>query len=203
MLEDELIATGYGVVVAVLIATSALTCGAVLRVLARVFLGWGRAADRPRATEEEIEPEEEGAPDTTPAVMFVPAALLLIAALAVGLIPETTEAFRTAAERFVDGPAYAAAVLEGTSPAALASVPSYSAPAHSYLYAALGLLASVGLAALSLFRPRISWLRGPAAVLEGLGGAVRRLHSGHVGDYVAWLVLGVAALGGSFALALT
>jgi multicomponent Na+:H+ antiporter subunit D len=31
---------------------------------------------------------------------------------------------------------------------------------------------------------------------------LRALHSGHIGDYVAWLALGVAALGGSFALAL-
>jgi multicomponent Na+:H+ antiporter subunit D len=30
----------------------------------------------------------------------------------------------------------------------------------------------------------------------------RALHSGHVGDYVAWFVLGLAALGGLFALGL-
>jgi hypothetical protein len=32
---------------------------------------------------------------------------------------------------------------------------------------------------------------------------VRTLHSGHPGDYVAWLVTGVAALGAAFAIALT
>jgi multicomponent Na+:H+ antiporter subunit D len=30
---------------------------------------------------------------------------------------------------------------------------------------------------------------------------LRDLHSGHIGDYVAWLVFGVAALGGGLALA--
>jgi multicomponent Na+:H+ antiporter subunit D len=203
MLEDQLIATGYGAVIAVLIATSALTAGAVLRVIGRVFCGWGPAAGRPRATEEETEPEEEGTPDSTPAVMFVPAALLVAAALAVGLIPATSEAFITAAERFVDGPAYARAVLDGVSPSGLPSASSYSAPLHSYLYATLGLLGALGLAAVALFAPRDSWLRAPSAQLAPTGRALRGLHSGHVGDYVAWLLLGVAALGGSFALALT
>jgi multicomponent Na+:H+ antiporter subunit D len=31
---------------------------------------------------------------------------------------------------------------------------------------------------------------------------LRRLHSGHIGDYVAWLTLGVAAFGAIFALLL-
>ena len=31
---------------------------------------------------------------------------------------------------------------------------------------------------------------------------LRALHSGHVGDYVAWLVAGTAALGASFAVLL-
>jgi multicomponent Na+:H+ antiporter subunit D len=202
MLEDELTATGYGPVIAILVATSALTSGAVLRMIARVFFGWGAAAGRPRATEEETAPEEEGGPDKTPAVMFVPAALLILAALALGVIPGTSEAFRTAAERFIDGPAYARAALAGVSPTGLATAPSYSAPAHSYLYAALGLVGALGCAAAALFVPRERWPRAPASLLGSAGHAVRGLHSGHVGDYVAWLVLGVAVLGGAFALAL-
>jgi hypothetical protein len=31
---------------------------------------------------------------------------------------------------------------------------------------------------------------------------VKRVHSGHVGDYTAWLTLGTAALGGALALVL-
>ena len=30
---------------------------------------------------------------------------------------------------------------------------------------------------------------------------LRLLHSGHVGDYVAWFTVGLAAVGGAFALA--
>jgi hypothetical protein len=38
--------------------------------------------------------------------------------------------------------------------------------------------------------------------LEGGLFRLRRLHSGQVGDYVAWLTVGVAAFGGALALAL-
>jgi multicomponent Na+:H+ antiporter subunit D len=202
MIEDELIRTGYGVVVAVLIATSALTSGAILRVIARVFFGWG-SDDRPRATEEETAPEEEGARDATPAVMFVPAALLALAALALGLIPGVTEAFRSAAERFAEGPAYVRAVLDGVRPARLPAASAYSAPPSAYIYAALTFAGAVLAAGLALFQPSPSRLAAPLARARSLGRSVRGLHSGHVGDYVAWLVLGVAALGGAFAVALT
>jgi multicomponent Na+:H+ antiporter subunit D len=203
MVEDELIRTGYGAIVGVLIVTSALTSGAVLRAIARVFFGWGPADDRPRATEEETLPEEEGSPDATPPVMFVPAAMLALAALAVGLIPGVTEAFRSAAERFAEGPVYVRAVLDGVRPAPLPSTSAYSAPASAYIYAALTLAGAVGAAALSLFHSAPSRVTAPLAALRAAVHALRGLHSGHVGDYVAWLLLGVAVLGGSFALALT
>jgi len=48
-----------------------------------------------------------------------------------------------------------------------------------------------------LLRRRLpSFLAGPFDIL-------RAVHSGHVGDYVAWLTLGAAVLGGVFALGLT
>jgi multicomponent Na+:H+ antiporter subunit D len=62
-----------------------------------------------------------------------------------------------------------------------------------------GLVAAVGAVGLALFtlrRRRVSELPGlPVAALKGV-------HSGVVGDYVAWLVAGVAAVGGLFALLL-
>ena len=42
--------------------------------------------------------------------------------------------------------------------------------------------------------PRWALVRAVAQAAAG----VRALHSGHVGDYVAWLVAGTAALGASF-----
>jgi hypothetical protein len=38
--------------------------------------------------------------------------------------------------------------------------------------------------------------RPVARWVDGGVGALRELHSGHVGDYVAWLTVGVASFGG-------
>ncbi|HKW74261.1 MAG TPA: hypothetical protein VJN64_01940, partial [Terriglobales bacterium] len=57
-----------------------------------------------------------------------------------------------------------------------------------------------GLAGFALFRKK-----GLMKVLDFTGGLtvllrpLRIIHSGHIGDYVAWLTFGVAAIGGAFA----
>jgi multicomponent Na+:H+ antiporter subunit D len=203
LIEDELIKQGYGAVIAVLIVTSGLTAGAVLRAAARIFLGWGAPEARPSPVDE-TRPEEEGPPTRTPAVMFVPAAALIAAALAIGVVPGMADGALDAGHRFTDGGSYARAVIDGVSPAAIPPLEHYSAPAHAYVYAAITLLASIAFAALALFETRLRALRAPPleAFRRALAG-LRALHSGHVGDYVAWLVTGVAALGGALAIALT
>jgi len=203
LLEDGLVKEGYGWAIAVLIVTSALTAGAALRAAGAIFLGWGKGGPPP-ATEEESTSEEEGAPGRTPAVLFIPTALLALGALAVGVVPGVVEAFEGAAERFVDGSSYAAVVLRGTNGPAVEAASSYSAPGSAYVYSALTFAGALAVAAGGLFGYRV---RG--SIAERLGGAaravvapLRALHSGHIGDYVAWLVAGVALLGGSFAIAL-
>jgi multicomponent Na+:H+ antiporter subunit D len=202
LIDDELIAHGYGFVVAILIATSALTTAAVLRAAARIFLGWGPRPERGSAAEEEIGSEEEGPSTRTPSAMFVSGILLMAGTLAIGLLPGIVPAFEGAAEQFVNGNGYAQAVLHGGAAPRVPSIGPYTAPAHAYLYAAITLVLGLGMAALAVFRdaPR---LRGVEQVGGRLLGPVRALHSGRIGDYVAWLVLGVAALGGACALALT
>jgi multicomponent Na+:H+ antiporter subunit D len=201
LIDDELIAHGYGFVVAILIATSALTTAAVLRAAARIFLGWGPPPRRDEAAEEEFGSEEEGPSTRTPWAMFIPGLLLLVAALAIGLVPGIVPAFEGAAHQFTDGDAYVGAVLSGNGGTAVPSLGPYSVPAHAYLYAAITLLSSVGLAALAIFRdaPRLR----PIERVTRAFAPIRALHSGRIGDYVAWLVLGAAALGGACALALT
>jgi multicomponent Na+:H+ antiporter subunit D len=55
---------------------------------------------------------------------------------------------------------------------------------------------AAGLALLALHRDRLpSWLTAPPRRLSPLLAGLRAVHSGHVGDYVAWLFFGVAALG--------
>jgi multicomponent Na+:H+ antiporter subunit D len=198
LIEDELAKQGYGVVVAVLILTAALSSGAVLRVAAGVFLGLGREPTGPRTTADEGEREAEEPRTHTPRLMLAAVITLLAGALAVGLIPGAVDGFQSASERFVDGPAYARAVINGVS-TSVPSPPPYSTPAHSYLYAAITLLLALAVAATGLLSPGSALRQAGARMIA----PVRTLHSGHPGDYVAWLVTGVAALGAAFAIALT
>jgi multicomponent Na+:H+ antiporter subunit D len=135
--------------------------------------------------------------------MLAPAAVLLAAALGLGIVPGLAERAQAAAVRFSDRTGYAAAVLDGDrGPEVSASVAS---PAAGHLPAAvpLALLTvalAVTLAAVPLRRGRGRGRRGAAnrGVLRATL-ALRRLHSGQVGDSITWLVVGTATLGGLLA----
>ncbi|MGW1373585.1 complex I subunit 5 family protein [Streptomyces sp. NPDC002446] len=174
---------------AVFVAVSAVTGGAVLRAGARVFLGLGarppgRAAEM---TGKEEEPETRGGrlsrvPDT---MLVVPAALLA-GALAVGLVPDLRTGAGRAADAFTDHTGYLTAVLHGRATEPRATAPPHWSP-PGVLY---GLLATALAAALALRAVRRPVRAEPA----GWTTALRRLHSGHVGDYVAWFLAGVTLL---------
>jgi multicomponent Na+:H+ antiporter subunit D len=188
--------------------TAALTAGAVLRVAGRVFLGWGpRELDRfpaDRFGELEDETETVEARERTPKSMFVPALLLLAAGLALGLVPHLATGAQHAAAHFQDQRGYATAVLDGKEiPAATGG--SEHPTLTGRAYGLISTAAAIGLAALALFRKRLpAWLRaaGRAVDIRPALLAVRRVHSGHIGDYIAWLTLGLAGVGGLFSLAL-
>lgn len=62
---------------------------------------------------------------------------------------------------------------------------------------------AVALASLAVFRGLTPiWLGGISRALDALIRPLRALHSGHIGDYIAWLTLGVAILGGVLTLTL-
>jgi multicomponent Na+:H+ antiporter subunit D len=122
--------------------------------------------------------------------MTAPAILLLIIAAIVG----TSHSFREAALRYSirmqDVQAYARHVLDGSSmPAIVARSPEISTGA--VLHALGVVLASVILAWLSL----MPFPRRAPRMLRLPMNALRALHSGVVGDYVMWIVVGVGALG--------
>jgi multicomponent Na+:H+ antiporter subunit D len=187
-------------------ACSALTGGAVLRAAGRVFLGWGPdepdrfAADR---TGEE-EPEVEQRHDRTPAVMAVPMVALLVAGLAVAAVPGLRGQVVQAAAGFQARDRYEQAVLFDRSlsePLAQAEPPGLG----SYLFGSASALAAVAVALLSLFRRRLIPPSVRQTVRTVFGPSLRelrRLHSGHVGDYAAWFVVGLAVYGALFLLVL-
>jgi multicomponent Na+:H+ antiporter subunit D len=206
LLESEASGTGYGILIAVFILVSAATGGAVLRVTGRVFLGWGPAEgpdpSQARAAEERTD-ETRGERDATPALMIAMPVVLLLAAVAVGLIPGFVPAVERACARFVDHAAYARWALHGV-PVRWPPVHPSHASGLDVMYSLLGTGGAVGLAALGLFgRPLRQ--RVPARVGEPSRSAMRalrRLHSGHSGDYVAWWTAGAATLGAACLLAL-
>ncbi|MFD5791964.1 complex I subunit 5 family protein [Streptomyces diastatochromogenes] len=165
-----------GPLTVVYVVASAITAGAVLRVTARVFLGLG---PRPKDTEAAYEtsgsderPETRGRLSRIPDSMTAVPAVLLAAAFAVGLVPGFA------------GPV-ARSVNEAGSGGAHASV--HWTP-HGILLGLVSAALAVGLAALAVTRPR--WTAAPEWALP-----LRRLQSGHIGDYVAWLLVGATALG--------
>jgi multicomponent Na+:H+ antiporter subunit D len=187
---------GWGWVPAVIVVACALAGGALLRAGLRVFAGVGEPApldSRFVGADDEGEDDEEqsGATRGPPAL----AAALVLASLALGLVPGLAGAVTAAATRFTDTAAYTAAVLGGN--AVQHAVPVVHPPgATAYLYA----VASVGGAAVVAALGVRGWSL-PSPTIRAVN-RVRALHSGHAGDYVAWAGAGAAALAGLFALTL-
>jgi multicomponent Na+:H+ antiporter subunit D len=201
LLESASLDAGYAWLPAVFLFASALTGGAVLRAGARVFLGWGpsrrRSDEQADSGEAREEDEETGSAGRTPPLMIIVPGLLLVGAVVVGLIPGAVPAIEVAAAHFVDHGAYVDWVLRGhvRFPAAHTS----HIEDFDYLYGAGAAVGAVAMAALGLFgRPLRRYV--PDRLLGSTGSALmafRRLHSGHIGDYIAWWTAGAALLGGS------
>jgi multicomponent Na+:H+ antiporter subunit D len=189
---------GYGWLPAAMLVISALTGAAVLRTGARVFLELGPRPDEDQPgskADEESEIETDEPHTTTPALLALPAAALLAAGLAWGVVPGLTHSLIAAAAHFTDHSGYARAVLAGVP--ATPVMPATRGPSGvSYVYGVGATLTAVALAAFALFFERLP--RPAAQTLAGL----RALHSGRIGDYVAWLSVGVATIGGALALTL-
>jgi multicomponent Na+:H+ antiporter subunit D len=185
LIEDAASHQGLAWVAPLLVVASALVGGAVLRVVRTVFLGRGTKPPPSRkAVVEEAgeDPAEREHPSPIPVAV---ATVLVGLGLAWGLIPGLVDAVTAPAARFVDGGAYAAQVLRGVSsggPAPSGEGPGMAASLYGLASAALAL--------------------GVAMVPAVPEGPLRALHSGRVGDYVAWLATGAAIVAGVFALTL-
>ena len=206
LVESAASSAGYGWLTVVFVLVSAATAGAVLRVCGRVFLGWGPSEgpdpNQARAAEERVD-ETRDQRDHTPALMLVTPAVLLLGAAVLAAVPNAVPGVERAAARFVDHAAYIRWVLHGTRVA-------WPAAGHSHVEALgvftalLGFAGALAVAAIGLLGrplrerlPRRLADRGRAAIR-----AVRGLHSGHIGDYIAWWSAGAAALGAVCLLAL-
>ncbi|MFF4212182.1 complex I subunit 5 family protein [Streptomyces sp. NPDC001796] len=157
------------------VGVSAVTGGAVLRVAARVFYGLGpqpRLDASYETTGTGEEPETRHRLRRIPDTMTAVPAVLLAASLAVGVVPGFAQTV-------------ARSVNEAGSGGAVVSV--HWTVAGVLLGLASTVLA-LTLAALAVVRPGLLAARAWTLPL-------RRLQSGHIGDYVAWVLMGTALLG--------
>jgi multicomponent Na+:H+ antiporter subunit D len=191
LVDDAADMLGHDWVPAVLALATALSTGAILRAGLRVFVGIGPREDDLLSPEPDEGPEGRELPSFV--VMQATALTLAVAGLALGAWTSLGARALEAAHRFTDGGAYRAFVLDHTPPPPVA-------PEHwvtSTQSVVWGLVCLAGSLAVAL-----GLLCRSAVVPAGLFRPLKTLHSGHVGDYVAWLTFGVAVIGGAFALAL-
>ena len=116
--------------------------------------------------------------------MLAAVSLLLAGGAAVGIVPGMAQRAGRAAAMFLDRGGYLAQTLTGAAGRTPAAPHALGWTPTGVLLGLASAAAAAGVAGLQL--------RG-GAPLGGLR-VLRRLHSGHVGDYVAWLFAGVAAL---------
>jgi multicomponent Na+:H+ antiporter subunit D len=207
LIESESTDLGYGWLIALFVIVAAGTGGAVLRIAGRVFLGWGPIEgpdpSQTRAAQERVDETREER-DHTPALMVVVPAVMLVAAAVVVFIPGALSGAQRAASRFIDHAAYHRWVLGGAHLTWPKIEISHVEPLE-YLYGALGIVGAIGAAAIGLFgRPLGEAL--PAAIHDPTRAGllrVRHLHTGEIGDYIAWWTVGASVLGAVCLVALT
>ncbi|MFJ3233985.1 complex I subunit 5 family protein [Streptomyces sp. NPDC086787] len=180
----------------VFVAASSLTAGAVLRCALGIFWGVGPVPRTPpgeRETTGEGEEPEVRSPGRPlpPAMIIVPAVLLALAALA-GAVPAFTAALGGGSAAFTDPAQYAAAVLTGGRHRPVGPLPDTAWSASGVLLGLLSAALACAVAVVAVHR-RTSRVRDDGPTARAVR-TLRRLHSGHVGDYLAWLAVGVAVL---------
>ena len=128
--------------------------------------------------------------------MYIPAVLLLVLALCVAGSGRFRETVARVAHQTQDAPAYQSLVLRG-QPLVTPPAPSDAADFPPVWRELLAAALAAGLAAWSLFPTKAGHVG--RAISHAAGVAVhplRVIHSGRIGDYIAWFVFGIAAYGG-------
>jgi multicomponent Na+:H+ antiporter subunit D len=205
-IDESAWAHGLPWVTGAFVACAILTGGAVFRVAGGVFYGLGDAPSEDpamAAMAAEETSETESGRQRTPLTMIIPPAVLVAVAAVIALIPQLGSVIQAAATRFEDQAGYNATVLAGAHiahPAAIAAAESTAVTPTDVLTGAGSAIGSLVLAFLALYWRRLPLLRRGYEPGTGLTVLIQRFQSGVLNDYVTWIVLGLAAIGGALAL---
>lgn len=179
---------------AIFLLAGVLTGAAVIRVGLRVFYAVGDPGPTDTSAELDESPETNSESHRTPWLFFFPPLLCMAASVGFAFWPAFKDAAFSSAIRFLDFRSYAQGVYASATPTIMEVAP-FEPLAPDLLFGLLRAGLAVGLAlwtVLHLHAPRA--LQWPSH-LEGSMQPVRALQSGHPGDYVAWITVGVAVLG--------
>jgi multicomponent Na+:H+ antiporter subunit D len=202
LIEEAAQNGGFWWVPYVFIVASATTAGAILRATGQIFLGLGEPPgeeDPEEAGQEEQasgeEPESGSLFARTPWMMWAPAWSLMVLGAAISLISGWHTWFERAADRMHDRAEYTAHVING---APLTFPPPHVSGPHlsSYVFSIASVIGAFGIALAGMYLK-------PGEALDRVADGLHAVHSGHVGDYVVYLVGGIAILGGLTGLAVT
>lgn len=202
VMEEAGRAAGQSWLTWVFYIASMLTGGAVLRFAGIVFFGWGTPLGESKSPTRPDQCETKNK-SRAPLLMLSVAGTLVVTPICMVIAGNSLgNAVQAAAERFVDEPAYVQTVLDGR-PAGRTHSSKSAGPTKSGIIG--GTLAAIGaalFAVLGLFGRRIpKAIQVPArSFLETILGRLNRIHTGHVGDLVVWLMVGVAAIGVALAM---
>jgi multicomponent Na+:H+ antiporter subunit D len=171
-----------------------MTGGAVFRIGMNTFFGWGAEPKTDPAAEVGELPETAEADRNIHWYHYLPPAFCIIAALALPFLPGWMAVLRNAAAEMVNQPAYLHTVYTGQTVALL--LPSWKrAIPEACLHGAIAVVLAAALACSSVFRRRLTKPLRIGDFLEGPMRPWRDAQSGHPGDYVMWITVGLAAFG--------
>lgn len=128
---------------------------------------------------------------------MVPPLICIAAGMALSVWPHLREEILVAANRVWSQPAYLHTVYTGSMPALSLPKGLRLGAESASLRGVISMTLALTFALTSVFRARLPRMLRVGAFLEGPLVVLRSLQSGHVGDYVVWMTIGVATIGGA------
>lgn len=169
-----------------------LTSAAVLRVGMHTFLGWGTQPLTDEAAQIGELPETAAEDQRVFWYQYTPAAISIAIPIFLAFVPHWLVWLRDASTTFAQQAAMLHLTYTGIAiPATLPPWKIESAALHG----SLAIILAVLLACTSVFRSRIARNLRVGAFLESGFTPLRVMQSGHPGDYVFWITVGIAACG--------